>query len=285
MKPINRSHEHRSDAEWLESARRRASFVLLRNGSIVLSGERAVTWASSEAFESAEAWLLGEQDEPVFAVCLDDDTWTRLTAQQKVELLGWRDLVGELEISDAQLAAYAVSLERWHDRARFCGRCGAPTRSEEAGHSRACTREGCGEREFPRTDPVVIAVISNGDRCLLGRHNRARSKAFFTALAGFVEPGESAEEAVAREIFEEAGVRVKDVRYFSSQPWPFPHSLMLGFHARTDDEEIRIDPVELLEARWFTREEILGGTFPFPPPFTIANRLIVSWAEGRAGSE
>lgn len=283
MKPIDRSHERRTDPEWLESARRRASFVLLRNGSIVVNGDRAVTWPYREDFDSAEAWLLGEGENPVFALSLDDESWTRLSAEQKASLLGWRELVGELEISDSQLAAYAVSLETWHDRARFCGRCGASTRSEEAGHTRSCTREGCAGREFPRTDPVVIAVVSNGDRCLLGRHNRARVNTVFTALAGFVEPGESAEEAVAREILEEAGVRVNNVRYFSSQPWPFPHSLMLGFHASTDDEEIRVDPVELIEARWFTREEILGGEVPIPPPFTIANRLIVSWAERSAG--
>jgi NAD+ diphosphatase len=120
----------------------------------------------------------------------------------------------------------------------------------------------------------VIAVISNGDRCLLGRHNRARSKAFFTALAGFVEPGESAEEAVAREIFEEAGVRVKDVRYFSSQPWPFPHSLMIGFRARYLGGELVLQEDEIAEAGWYG-----PGELPMvPPTMSIAGRMIEAWS-------
>ena len=147
------------------------------------------------------------------------------------------------------------------------------------------SNESCGTREFPRTDPVVIAVISNAGRCLLGRHNRARSSAFFTALAGFVEPGESAEDAVLREVLEEAGVRVKDVRYFGSQPWPFPHSLMLGFFGETDDTEIRVDEDELIEARWFTPEEIASGAFRIPPPYAIATQLIMAWAREQTRGE
>lgn len=157
---------------------------------------------------------------------------------------------------------------------------GSQRRSEEGGHSRVCTGETCGVRAFPRTDPVVITVVSNGDRCLLARHNRARSSAFFTALAGFVEPGESAEEAVAREVFEETGVRARAIRWFGSQAWPFPHQLMLGFLTETDDLEVTIDAEELIEARWFTREEILSGTVPLSAPYSIARRLIDAWALG-----
>ncbi|HEY0590762.1 MAG TPA: NAD(+) diphosphatase, partial [Thermoanaerobaculia bacterium] len=230
-----------------------------------------------------EARFLGEGDEPLFSLAVPDETVERLTAEGKAQLRTWRELVGEHHIDDAALAAHAIALERWHERSRYCGACGAPTAPTEGGNSRTCSAEGCAVRVFPRTDPVVIAVISNGRRCLLGRHNRARSSAFFTALAGFVEPGESAEDAVRREVFEEAGVRVNAVRYFGSQPWPFPHSLMLGFFGETDDTEIDVDREELIEARWFTPEEILGGSLSIPPRYAIATQLIVAWAEAQGG--
>lgn len=285
---FDRSHSRRGDPGWLSSALARAKFLLMKGDSLVLpeGGQSSLLWGERPAvLDPAGARFLGERDgEPLFGLNIGEELWDELSREQRWQLASWRQLVGELEIPDAELAAYAISLERWHERARFCGRCGAETRIDEGGHSRGCTREGCPERIFPRTDPVVIAVVTNGERCLLGRHNRARSSAMFTALAGFVEPGESAEQAVAREIHEEAGVRVRSTRYFDSQPWPFPHSLMLGFHATTEDEEIRIDPTELLEARWFTREELRSGEVLIPPPYAIANRLIHAWVESEPES-
>lgn len=279
---FDRSHKRRTDPDWMRKAIRRGSFLLLRDGSFGVRNDSAILWRPDDlGFEPdpSEVRFLGEREgEALFSLDPGDERWAELSARQRGELAGWRALVGEHQISDASLAAYALSLERWHERARFCGRCGAPTRSEESGHSRTCTREGCDGKEFPRTDPVVITVVTRGDFCLLGRHNRARSSAFFTALAGFVEPGESAEEAVAREIFEEAGVRVDRVRYFRSQPWPFPHQLMLGFYAETEDETITVDPEELIEARWFTRAQIRSGEVPIPPKFAIATQLILGWA-------
>ncbi|HVR42171.1 MAG TPA: NAD(+) diphosphatase [Thermoanaerobaculia bacterium] len=280
--PRDRGYLRRGDPGWIASAIERASFVLLREDRLVLGGgERSpILWKNPGVpIDPAEARFLGGTDEePLFGLRIDEATWKELSATRRAQLAGWRQLVGELHIPDADLAAHALSLERWHERSRFCGRCGSPAIAEEGGNSRRCSREGCEGREFPRTDPVVIAVVVNGERCLLGRHNRARSAAMFTALAGFVEPGESAEQAVVREIREEAGVHVGRLRYFASQPWPFPHSLMLGFHGETSDEQIRIDPVELAEARWFSREEILAGTVPIPPPYAIAHQLIMSWA-------
>ncbi|HUP65420.1 MAG TPA: NAD(+) diphosphatase [Thermoanaerobaculia bacterium] len=278
---FDRSHLRRTDSAWLEAARERGGYILLRGESVVLSTGGSLFWRADELSPIGSLdpiTFLGGEEKPVFAVRMEDEAWSRLTESGEALLIGWRELVGEHQISDASLAAYAISLDRWHERSRYCGRCGASTQAQDAGHSRRCTQETCGERYFPRTDPVAIAVVIREDRCLLGRHNRARGSRFFTALAGFVEPGESAEEAVAREIFEEAGVRVRSTRYFASQPWPFPHSLMLGFHATTDDETIRIDSEELVEARWFTREEILAGTIPIPPPFAIAHQLIMAWA-------
>jgi NAD+ diphosphatase len=279
---FDRAHTRRADRDWLREAIRRGSFLLLRGDSIGVHHAREILWSAEDlGFEPSpeDVRFLGEREgHSLFSLDPGEERWAGLTARQQGELAGWRALVGEHQISDASLAAYALSLERWHERTRFCGRCGSPMQSEEAGHSRSCSREGCEGKEFPRTDPVVIAVVTRGDSCLLGRHNRARSSLFFTALAGFVEPGESAEEAVAREIFEEAGVRVTRVRYFGSQPWPFPHSLMLGFYAETEDEKITVDPEELIEARWFTRDEILSGNVPIPPRFAIATQLIEGWA-------
>ncbi len=284
MPRYDRATIRREDGEWIRRAAARGSFLLLHRDSFLLSPEGSIRWGSEDAGNDlSEARFLGEGEEPLFSIQIRGEEAERLTAEGRARLAGWRELVGEHQVGDAALAAHAIALERWHERSLFCGRCGARTASTEGGHSRTCTAEGCGSREFPRTDPVVIAVISNGRRCLLGRHNRARSNAFFTALAGFVEPGESAEDAVRREIFEEAGVRVKEVRYFGSQPWPFPHSLMLGFHGVTDDIEIHVDGEELLEARWFEPEEILSGRIPIPAPYAIATQLIMAWAKGEQG--
>jgi NAD+ diphosphatase len=284
MPRYDRAAAKRTDEAWIRSALGRGSFLLLHRDSFLLSPEGSVRWgAVAPGIDLEEARFLGEEESPLFSVQVGEDEAARLTSEGKARLAGWRELVGEHQIDDAALAAHAIALERWHDRARFCGRCGSPTRPSEGGQSRTCASEACAIRQFPRTDPVVIAVITSGRRCLLGRHNRARSSAFFTALAGFVEPGESAEDAVRREVFEEAGVRVSETRYFGSQPWPFPHSLMLGFHGITSDTEIRVDGEELLEARWFEPEEILAGTVPIPPPFAIANQLIMAWARGTGG--
>lgn len=285
MSRYDRASSRRAEGAWLEDARARGSFLLFHGDSFLIAPDGSLRWSREHAGEDlGEARFLGERDEPLFSLAVSAAATERLTAAGTARLATWRALVGEHQIDDSALAAHAIALERWHERSGFCGACGAPAAPTEGGNSRTCTREGCGVRAFPRTDPVVIAVISNGRRCLLGRHNRARSSAFFTALAGFVEPGESAEEAVRREVFEEAGVRVGAVRYFGSQPWPFPHSLMLGFFGETDDTEIRVDTEELIEARWFTPEEILGGSLTIPPRYAIATQLILTWAEAQGGS-
>jgi NAD+ diphosphatase len=281
----DRATTRRADQQWLRSARKEGSFLLLHGDSFVIAADGSIRWNARDAgADLSEARFLGEEGEPLYSIAVGEAHVEQLTREGKARLASWRELVGEHQIPDAALAAHAIALERWHERSRFCGACGRPTESTEGGHSRTCTSATCAVRAFPRTDPVVIAVIANGRRCLLGRHNRPRSSAFFTALAGFVEPGESAEEAVRREVFEEAGVRVGAVRYFGSQPWPFPHSLMLGFLGETDDVEINVDREELIEARWFTPEEILGGTFAIPPRYAIATQLILAWAEAQGGA-
>ncbi|HLI11995.1 MAG TPA: NAD(+) diphosphatase [Alphaproteobacteria bacterium] len=185
-----------------------------------------------------------------------------------------------LERRAGAMLAYARGILHWHSRHRFCGVCGAATESAHAGHLRLCTRPECRAQHFPRTDPAVIMLVTDGERCLLGRQ-RIWAPGMHSTLAGFVEPGESLEEAVAREVYEETGVRVTDVRYHSSQPWPFPASIMLGFHAKATTTTIDVDRVELEDARWFTREELLAcpenDSFRLPRRDSIARRLVESW--------
>jgi NAD+ diphosphatase len=184
---------------------------------------------------------------------------------------------------DAALLAYARGLMLWHRRHRFCGNCGGPTRASEAGHQRRCMNEACGLTHFPRTDPAVIMLVTSGDKALLGRQ-KAWPPGMHSTLAGFVEPGESLEEAVAREVMEEVGVAVAEVRYHSSQPWPFPASIMLGFTARAAGEDLRMDPDEIDAAAWFTREQLRHSPederLKLPRRDSIAYRLIADWIEG-----
>ncbi len=189
-----------------------------------------------------------------------------------------RPLAALLPDGEASLLAQVRGLVHWRRTHRHCGICGLPNRPEQGGHRLACDN---GHHHFPRTDPVVIMLVRHGDRALLARGTRFPPETrLFSALAGFIEPGESAEEAVAREVFEEVGVRVRDVRYHSSQPWPYPGSLMLGFHADALDTALTLDSKEIAEARWVTRAQLrdhdaLG--FAMPNPTAIAWQLVESW--------
>lgn len=188
-----------------------------------------------------------------------------------------------LEPSQAALLAYARALTHWHRRHRFCGDCGGPTASVDGGHRRVCTNPQCGEQHFPRTDPAIITLVRSGERCLLGRQP-VWPQGFFSAIAGFVEPGESLEDAVVREMFEETGIRVGEVQYHSSQPWPFPSSIMLGFTALALCENIRLMDHELEDAHWFSRKDfqdrLEAGVLRLPSSFSIAFRLIEDWYNG-----
>jgi NAD+ diphosphatase len=182
--------------------------------------------------------------------------------------------------AEGGILAYARGILHWHSRHRFCGVCGAPTVSMQAGHVRACSAPSCKTQHFPRTDPAVIMLVSSGERCLLGRQ-RVWPPGMYSTLAGFVEPGESLEDAVAREVREEAGVVVAKVRYHSSQPWPFPASIMLGFHAEARSPALAVNRDELEDARWFSRSELLASpedeSFRLPRRDSIARRLVESW--------
>jgi NAD+ diphosphatase len=184
----------------------------------------------------------------------------------------------------ASLLAYARALSLWKARHRFCGVCGAPNLPMRAGHVMRCSRDECASETFPRLDPAIIVLVSDasGERALLGRQASWPAGRYST-IAGFVEPGESLEDAVAREVDEETGVHVTDVRYESSQPWPFPSSLMLGFRAVARTREITLRDGELEDARWFTRADIAAGHPALPPAGSISARLIDGWYNAPSG--
>jgi NAD+ diphosphatase len=197
------------------------------------------------------------------------------------ELRELRPLAPQLPPDSATLLAYARSLGLWRARHRHCGVCGAPSSPARAGHVMRCTRADCGSEAFPRLDPAIIVLVTSadGERALLGRQAEWPAGRYST-IAGFVEPGESLEDAVVREVAEETGVQVGDVRYDSSQPWPFPSSLMLGFHAVARTHEITLRDGELEDARWFSRADIAAGNPALPPAGAISARLIDAWFGG-----
>ena len=299
--PLDREPVRRRDRGWLEarlSAEESRFLPLWRLSPLLKRGEpRALAWARREFFEdldpAPEPVLLGTNDDVAhFAV----DVSAAADPEQAfgiAEVASFEDLraaAAQLPSGETGIAAQARAYVDWHARHRFCAACGGHTRSVQAGANRVCF--DCQAEHFPRTDPVAIAVVVRGERCLLGRSPGWPGR-MFSALAGFVEAGESIEDAVRREVFEEAGVRVGRVRYLLSQPWPFPSSLMIGCIAHAESEEIRIDPGEIEEARWFSRDALraaLDGRRSdpsVPPPFAIAHHLIRSWvhedADGAPG--
>ncbi len=193
---------------------------------------------------------------------------------------GLREVAALLERQEAGLLAYAKAMTYWHRRNRFCGECGAPTVSRAGGHLRACSSRHCGRQHFPRTDPAIIVRVTQGSRCLLGRQP-TWPEGLYSIIAGFVEPGESVEAAVVRELREETGIRVTRIQYHSSQPWPFPSSLMLGFVAEATRTTIRLHDGELEDARWLSREDIVNeveqGTLQLPSDISISRLLLAQW--------
>jgi NAD+ diphosphatase len=226
--------------------------------------------------------LLGlDRGDALFAVDLEAlEPAARERFTQGGRIASLRDAGAVLSHPEGGLAAYLVALLNWHRSYRFCPNCGAPTVVAQAGASRRCTR--CGTEQFPRTDPAVIVLVENEGRVLLGRHANW-PPAQYSVLAGFVAPGESLEEAVAREVYEESGIEVRDPTFVTSQPWAFPSSLMLGFQASAEREDPSARDGELEDVRWFTRREVgdaLSGAradLRLPPPISIARLLLERW--------
>lgn len=227
--------------------------------------------------------LLGEAGR--FGIALDPEAAKALKERPDLFVTDLRSIAVQGLVAPDHLAplAEAKALLAWHARHRFCANCGAPTNVSQAGWKRECP--SCKTEHFPRTDPVAIMLAIDGDKCLLGRAGRFVAN-MWSCLAGFIEPGESIEDAVRRETLEEAGVTCGEVKYFAAQPWPFPMSLMIGCHARATSTALTVDRTELEDARWFTRDEValmFLGRHPegisIPPPIAIAHHIIRAWVE------
>ena len=289
---LDRVSDRRKDDSWVaeqwQSPSSRAH--LLWQGRLAVRGERAASVAATDLHDltpGAAPILLGLLgDVAHFAVDVSHLTQPDVEARlhEDAMLTGLREAAGALHVDDANLLAFTSGITTWHAKHRFCGVCGAPTEMRAAGHERHCN--ACGTDSFPRTDPAVIMLVHDGDRCVLGRQ-KVWPPGMFSTLAGFLEPGESLEDTVAREVREEVGLSVSHVRYSSSQPWPFPASVMLGFHAAATTTDIQVHPTELDDAQWFTRTDLAEartrgrrGHPMIPPPMTIARRLIDEWLDG-----
>jgi NAD+ diphosphatase len=195
-----------------------------------------------------------------------------------------RMIASFLPADEAGLLGYARGMVSWRARHRFCGSCGATTLAAKAGHVLVCTNPVCRHEQFPRIDPAIIVLVSDGERALLGRQ-AAWPVGRYSTIAGFVEPGESLEDAVAREVFEETGINTDHIEYHSSQPWPFPSSLMLGFTARALNSNIEMRDDELQDAQWFTRGDLASGRPLTPPSVSISFRLIEDWFNAGGGKK
>ncbi len=245
-----------------------------------------LTGAAAEAVRMAGGpWsFLGLwEGRPVFAVdCSQAEDPLPLLPPAMGGFTDLRAVAGLLPAGEASVLAHARGLMHWRTKHRFCGICGAECAPRSAGHVMVC--QACHAQHFPRTDPAVIMLVVREGRALLAHSQRFPNTTMYSTLAGFVEPGESLEEAVRREVEEEAGIKVGAVRYHSSQPWPFPSSIMLGFHAEGLSEAITIDEEELRDARWFTPEQLRNAKehgFSLPRADSIARRLIEDWLVGQ----
>jgi NAD+ diphosphatase len=245
-----------------------------------LAGDHPLVMSAAEESLTLLGWFRGART--VLLELRDAAAATQLPPS--TELRELRPLTPMLMPESASLLAYARALSLWKARHRFCGVCGAPNLPMRAGHVMRCSRDECASETFPRLDPAIIVLVSDasGERALLGRQASWPAGRYST-IAGFVEPGESLEDAVAREVDEETGVHVTDVRYESSQPWPFPSSLMLGFRAVARTREITLRDGELEDARWFTRADIAAGHPALPPAGSISARLIDGWYNAPSG--
>jgi NAD+ diphosphatase len=287
---FDRVTDRRRDVDWLADAWARARVLSISDRSLT-----PVTDSGLELRDSADVdpdldrLFLGVHEEvPYFAVRVEpgDGRWA-----------GPRDLGPWITALELDLLITSVALVQWHSKHTHCPICGAPTEVDNAGWTRRCPVDN--SQHFPRNDPAVIMLVHDGgDRCMLGR-GRQWGPGRYSTLAGFVDAGESLESAVAREVFEEVGLRVTDIRYAASQPWPFPSSLMLGYTARVDgSDELHPDGAEVVEAGWFTREEVRQAADwtdenlaldegpqlrAVPPHFSISRYLIDGWLEGRLG--
>jgi NAD+ diphosphatase len=278
---VDKAAHYRQDESWLRQrwADERTRVLAVNNSRaparFVDGVPRLYLVAPTDISSEASRVFLGIEDGVAFFAVLTEN----LDLPIGVEWADLRVVGAQLDDRDAGLMVTAVGLDHWHRAHPMCARCGSATDLASAGWVRRCPHDGF--EHYPRTDPAVIVLVRDeDDRALLGRQARWE-KGWFSTLAGFVEPGESAEDAVRREVAEESGVRVGEVVFLGSQPWPFPSSLMFGYHAWATDSSIEVDGTEIEEARWFSRDELAAacreGSVSLPPAVSIARRLIERW--------
>ncbi len=281
---VDRIGERRKDPDWLAEAVAAGDthFVPIWGDQCLVGGDplTAVLLRRDQiaaCLNDREPIFLGLfRNRPAFALAVSgagEAPFRELGVFQDLRYLGT-----VLPPDEANLVAHARALVLWHASQEFCGICGSSARPESGGNARVCVNPDCGRTLFPRVDPAIIVLVADGDRCLLGRQ-ASWPEGRYSTIAGFVEPGESLEDAVRREVYEETNVRVGAVRYHSSQPWPFPSSLMLGFMADAASAEITKNDGELEDARWFTRKELCSGFPKLPFRISIARRLIDHWLD------
>ena len=281
---VDRIGERRKDSAWLAEAIRSddSCFVPVWGDQCLIGGDplHAVLLSRSQVtsvVDDDDLIFLGLfRDKPAFAVSIRSATDAPFPELGEFHDLRYLGTV--LPPDEANLVAHARALVLWHASQVFCGVCGSSARPEAGGNSRICLNDECRRVIFPRVDPAIIVLVSQGDRCLLGRQS-TWPEGRYSTVAGFVEPGESLEDAVRREVFEETNIRVGQVTYHSSQPWPFPSSLMLGFMAEASSSDIVLNDGELEDAQWFSRKELRSGFPKLPFRISIARRLVDQWLE------
>lgn len=286
---VDRRTEIRDRADWLDTALAdpHTQFLLARGTTHLIYDEPQphIAFVSGRhpavaAAEPEHFVLLGWfRQRRCMLLTLGSD-WQDVDLPAGAAFQELRPLSPQLDAEEAGLLAYARALSVWRARQRHCGVCGGPTRPSRAGHSVMCADEHCAQEYFPRIDPAIIVLVTDGQQALLGRQ-RAWPAGRYSTVAGFVEPGESLEDAVRREVMEETGVHVLSTRYDSSQPWPFPASLMVGFQALGAPGPVRVGR-ELQDARWFSRETLRAGEIQLPPSHSISRRLIEGWLGARS---
>lgn len=279
---VDRIGERRKDSDWLAGALQseQCVFVPVWGERCLVGGDplRVVLLSRQQAgmiVDDQDLTFLGLfRDRPAFATSVSSSADAPF--RELGEFHDLRYLGSVLPADEANLVAHARALVLWHASQIFCGVCGSSARPGAAGNSRICVNENCLREIFPRVDPAVIVLVTDGERCLLGRQ-KSWPEGRYSAIAGFVEPGESLEDAVRRETYEETNIHVGRIQYHSSQPWPFPSSLMLGFIATAETGDIALNDRELEDAQWFSRKELRSGFPKLPFPISIARRLIDDW--------
>jgi NAD+ diphosphatase len=279
---VDRSGHLRKDPQWLTDAMQDSEslFVPIWRDKCLAKGEPFHTITLQldtvkDYLDEREIIFLGLfREKPAFAINVGNAEEAPFADAGEFHDL--RYLGSVLPIDEANLVAHARALVLWHRYQKYCGHCGSETRAESGGNTRVCITESCRRQLFPRVDPAIIVLVSDRDRCLLGRQSSWPDDRYST-IAGFVEPGESLEDAVQREVVEETNILTRDIQYHSSQPWPFPSALMLGFTATATTFDIKLNDDELEDAQWFTRKQMLSGFPKLPYRLSIARRLVDGW--------